>query len=80
MANLLILGRRFIIGFFICICVKCTFVEGHSTQDEPAMVQAARIKRSPLTTLETTKGGTVVETLLSETTTVYSTHTDNDTL
>ena len=44
------------------------------------MVHGARIKRSPLTTLETTKGGTVVETLLSETTTVYSTHTDNDTL
>ena len=26
------------------------------------MVHGARIKRSPLTTLETTKGGTVVET------------------
>ena len=28
------------------------------------MVHGARIKRSPLTTLETTKGGTVVETAL----------------
>ena len=38
------------------------------------MVQAARIKRSPLTTLETTKGGTVVETLLRDYYCVQYTH------